>query len=164
MSLVFVAEGRADTSRERSRRSGAVPDPLGPTTRAGRKLARLLDVDSVPESYVTIALVDQWKGRARKGVAPKGVGRGYATHLATSLPKEASLVLIGRNVATAFDLGDQAYLRWRERWFGIGEGTSPAVVRRIVVVPHPQDGRWWGDDRNATKAARFFRALAREER
>jgi hypothetical protein len=59
------------------------------------------------------------------------------------------ILLCGKDVARAFGLNEEPFLRWRV------SGKAAAMV-----IPHPS-GRWWNDDENLRKARRVLRSIGR---
>lgn len=137
--LIFVSEPAPQRNGQR------VPlGALDPHTVVGRKMAALLGVESVPASFGAIALRTSG-ARAR----------AEARALWQTLPDGARVVLVGGQVAHAFDVPPQPL-----RWVAVVHPVQ--IVHEVAFVPHPQDARWWGVPANAHKAQRFLRGLGKE--
>ena len=72
------------------------------------------------------------------------------------------VLLLGSNVAGAFGFFDRPALRWQT--FYHFDGETHRRVGPTALLPHPSGvNLWWNDPENRGRAARFMRALAREE-
>lgn len=162
MQVIFVGEAP-------SREGEKLPDRVGafdPRTRSGKRLANLLGVESVPESFACVNVYDRWPGRTAKGDDfPAGLARKNADALMRSLPNSATLILVGRRVASAFGLVDPTYFEWRDEYVTTDGPQTHGTRRRrrLAVIPHPSAvNRWWNDPRNAAAAARFLGRIGKE--
>jgi uracil-DNA glycosylase len=125
--------------------SSALPAGVPPFAAArggsGRRLAALAGVTSVAAVAETRNLFDVPVGA---GALPREllVGQGHCRPL-----PEGAVVLLGRQVATAYGYERLAPLIWHRR-----------AGRRVAVLPHPSGrNRWWNDARNSARAALFLR-------
>lgn len=136
-----------------------IPSPFNPQTRAGKRLAELLDVTDVARSFGTIAIVDRWPGKATHGrELPSGRARAEAQRIEHSTPEDVRLVIVGRKLARAFEVEDMPYLRWTTRHYDDGR------QRSVAVIPHPSAGtKWWTQPGHAANARRFLGKIAKEE-
>lgn len=126
--------------------------PFDPSTYSGRKLCELAGVERAEELGVVVNLLDRYPGRSRKGSKGDHFFAWKARQIAkkTPLHRFDRVVLVGRNVARSFGVGDRPFLRWFEH-----RGT------KVSIVPHPSGvNHWWNDPRNVRRARRFVRRLA----
>jgi hypothetical protein len=129
-------------------RSGDPSRPL--EGRIGRMLAELagIGIDEYMELTERTNLLGEWTGRA---IGEKGdlwsslAARERAEELVGLFPGRTA-VLLGRNVARAFGLGQVPWLSWTD----LGGG-------RVGVIPHPSGIMlWWNSMENRTMAGRFL--------
>ena len=70
-----------------------------------------------------------------------------------------TVVLLGSNVARAFDCKAFRYFEWYE--IRSSENSLDTVVPLMTVVPHPsQVNRWWNREENRRIAGKFLRTMA----
>lgn len=123
---------------------GPNTDPREPLSgMTGRRLDALC---RAPHDRVN--LLGRWPGRAGKGDAfPMALARPVARSMAPAL-RGRRVVLLGRQVAAAFDL--------RGAWFQWCDGGH----FDYAVAPHPSGvNHWWNDPSNMRRARRFWRAI-----
>ena len=117
--------------------------------RIGKLLAELTGL--TVEDYLRLTerynLLSRWPGKNGKGDAwPADEAAEKAENMTTELTGRRVL-LLGRNVARAFGLGDLPLMTWQE-W---NEG-------KVALIPHPSGiVRWWNDKKNKKEAGDFFR-------
>lgn len=130
-------------------------DPSRPLEgRIGRRLAEMIGVSF--DEYLLIAertnLLTEWTGKKGKGDSWDALAaRERASELRQVFPGRVA-VLLGRNVARAFGLGDLEWLAWMD----FCEGA-------VGAIPHPSGiVIWWNDPANRSRAFEFLReALGR---
>jgi hypothetical protein len=139
---------------------GRTPGPvLG--GRAGRRLAELAGIDDLSEFFELRNLLDRFPGKAGKGDAfPIVEARAAALRLMPEL-NERRVILLGRNVASAFpheSVRTAPYLFW----IRTGDEWSTTTW---LVLPHPSGvNLWWNDPRHVADASALLRRLVDEAR
>lgn len=154
---------------------GQAPGPGGPGAplmgRVGRRLAFLMGV-GFPDEYVELFartnLLDEHPGaRGDKGdLFSVDDARDPADEILELLYDigDSELVLLGKNVASAFGM---TRVEWLKRYdITIGDGDEPPFVTiRVSVVPHPSGvNRWWNDPKNRRAAGTYLRRVAKRGR
>lgn len=139
--IIGQAPGRSAKAGERAL-EGESP------TGSGARLARVMGLDSPSELFDifdTVNLLECWPGsKGGKGDAfPKSAARARAQTLV--FPNHV-IILLGRNVATAFNRAGDPPLKWIQ------------MAGRVAgIVPHPSGiVRWWNAKKNVTAAANFL--------
>lgn len=103
-------------------------------------------------AFERVNLIDRWSGKNGKGDAfPISAARLKAAKVLAAVRSGTRIVVLGRAVARAFDVGlEQAPLM---RWTKIN-GVE------IAVLPHPSGvNLWYNDARNRVCARRFMRSI-----
>ena len=125
------------------------------TGRCGRFLAEMLGLpqEEMLRRFLFINLLPRFPGKAKGGDAfPMDQARVYAEALASFFSRKNSVVLLGRNVAKAFNLGSLDLLSWHHPVQTHGA--------RTAMVPHPSGiNRWYNDEANREKATWFLRSI-----
>ena len=115
---------------------------------AGARLARCMGLESPArlfELFDTVNLLECWPGsKGAKGDAfPRASARMRAQ---TMVFPNRVIILLGRNVASAFDRADAPALKW-----------MTLAGRMAGIVPHPSGiVLWWNSSSNAEAAAAFL--------
>ena len=145
-------------------------DPRRPLEgdRIKRALTGLLGIDEATylREVERVNLLATWAPKESGGEGDafdRALGRAAAACLANGhlrFPSQRHVLLLGRNVARAFDgvwtppsrLADGVPIRWHVR--------NQTVW--VAVLPHPSGvNRWWNDPKNRRAARRFMRRLGR---
>jgi hypothetical protein len=114
----------------------------------------LLGVESVPDAFPCVTLINSWPGRtSHGGKYPRGLARENAAALWGTLPQGSRVLLVGSRTAAAFGANGSHFLGWTHL-------TLEGISRETAAVPHPGN-RWWRDPVNATRGTRFLRAVGR---
>lgn len=118
----------------------------------GDRLARAMGLSNhaeLRERAVVVNLLRRWPGAARKGdLFP--IDRAARAAKRLVLPKQATLLLVGKGVARAFGVDAEFFASTIARGY------------RAFVVPHPSGvSLWWNDPRNRLRATRRMRAIFR---
>ena len=121
---------------------------------SGRRLAALcgMELDEFLAAFERVNLIRRWPGEANgKGDAfPMARARRAAVLRAGAFPG-ARVVLLGRQVAHAFDVYGMKILEWH---------STPAFT--FALCPHPSGVcQWWNEPANVRRARKFWREAAR---
>lgn len=132
-------------------RSGDPSRPL--EGRIGRMLAELagISLDGYMKLTERTNLLGEWLGKAGKGDSWDALAaRERASELEQVFP-DREAILLGRNVARAFGLGDLPWLTWTEKFGG-----------KLALVPHPSGiVMWWNSAANRSAASAFLKEVFR---
>jgi len=127
--------------------------------RAGKKIAELFRISF--EEYLVRThrtnIFPRFQGKVGKGDRfPVDKAKKLVERLI--VPKDVALVLlVGKNVASAFGIRDADYFDRRFLW---SSGNDARVIE-ARIVPHPSGiNRWWNDDKNRRTASRRFKSIA----
>jgi uracil-DNA glycosylase len=124
---------------------------------AGRRLAALccLELEELLDRFERVNLLKTFPGKSGKGDAfPLAEARTAAVGLLSAVAAHRHTILLGSNVARAFQLHRLPLLEWRDAFRDLGSF--------VAVCPHPSGvNRWWNDSANFVRASRFWRDLAR---
>lgn len=135
-----------------------------PKTSAGGRLAAIMGLKRTQylRHFDRVNLLYQFPGRhKRDDKFPVGLARAAAQAMLPLLGGRR-VVLVGRNVSTAFGLGQLPYHVWDEVYCGarqFGPGRADSTVR-IACVPHPSGRcRWYNSEENRLEARTFWEEL-----
>jgi hypothetical protein len=125
--------------------------------RCGPKLAGLLGVqhEDLWSKFEVVNVLDHFPGSAGRGDSfPISEARERAKVLAPGF-EGRRVVLLGRNVARAFDLGAMPFFEW--------QAVDAHGARMLCsVVPHPSGMvHFWNEPENVARAKRFMGSIPR---
>lgn len=127
---------------------------FGPGPGSGARLARLLDLNDVQAYFDTLNLLPLYPGRTSSGADAFPLAEARSRALSVDLSERPFTLLVGRNVARAFNMPWLPYLRWMRYWY-------PGIVGFgwVAVLPHPSGlNRWWNSAENQEAASDFVRS------
>lgn len=134
-----------------------------PKTSAGGRLQHLMGLTRAEymQLFERTNLLHEFPGRhKRDDKFPMAKARLAASTIRPLLTGRR-VVLVGRNVANAFDLGEMQFHRWqsvRARRACIISGCDGMTM--LAVVPHPSGrNHWYNSQGNRDEAARFWQEL-----
>ena len=130
-------------------------DPGNPLTgKTGLRLANYMDLhlEEFLTTFDRANLFDKYPGKNEKGKGdafPIQQATINSFKLLRDNPPDnyRAMILLGKNVAKAFNLKDPEFLKW---------ATTPQGLR-YVVLPHPSGlNRWWNEKSNQKAALKFL--------
>jgi hypothetical protein len=135
---------------------GPRSDPKEPLSgRCGARLAGLccIEVEEFFRRFECVNLIDKFPGKAGKGDRfPVNLARRAALCVSKEFA-DRKVVLLGDNVARAFEVG---------RIYPPG-AFIPMWGGAVCTFPHPSGvSRWWNEPRNVREARHFWSGLALE--
>ena len=123
--------------------------------KAAEKISELAGIHLIDYSRRTtrINVIPVYPG----GIFPSGAARVWAQTLTRIgiFQTDSPVVLLGSNVAKAFDISRAAWFRWTRPIEVLGV----RCITKVVSVPHPSArSAWWQDPHNEVRAERFWQA------
>jgi uracil-DNA glycosylase len=131
------------------------------TGRCGKFLAQLMGIthESMLREFDFTNVLDYWPGKGPGGdLFPIKLAQEEAVKMLPSM-RGRTVVLLGANVARAFQLGKFSYMGW----YAVcnPEDHGDVVVPRLTVVPHPSGRvRFYNSAANRDVVSKFLRSLA----
>lgn len=127
-----------------------------PKTSAGGRLAEIMGLR--PHEYFSaferINLLHQFPGKHKRDDKFPMRDAKIAARAIRPLLRGRTVILVGRNVAQAFEL-DLDFHTWHLDFEQVGTET-PGLVQQIAVVPHTSGRNFWYNDPENMRAAREF--------
>lgn len=131
------------------------------TGKCGRFLAELLGTtqEQMLLDHDFLNVLDRWPGASIKGDKFPIPEAKIAAKRKLEQLRGRVVVLLGHNVARAFECKTFRYFEWYE--IRNPENYADVVVPLLTVVPHPsQVNRWWNREESRMVAEKFLRTLA----
>ncbi len=131
------------------------------TGKCSKFLAELLGTtqEQMLQDHDFINVLDRWPGSSFKGDKFPIPEAKIAARKKLEQLRGKTVVLLGHNVARAFECEKFRYFEWYQ--IRNPENLADTVVPLLTVVPHPsQISRHWNKEENRLVAAKFLRALA----
>lgn len=151
MKLIFVGQAP-------SRETDGKPPFTG---KCGRFLAELMGLtqEEMLRTHEFMNVLDHWPGASFKGDKfPVPEARIAAKKKLEQL-RGRTVVLLGHNVARAFDCKSFRYFEWYE--IRNPENFSEVVVPLMTIVPHPSGvNRYYNDPTKRLIVSKFLRTIA----
>lgn len=113
------------------------------------------------EAFDRANLLNIWPGKAGKGDKFDAVKAGKAAWRMVPKLHKRRVVLLGKNVAKAFNCEDMPLMVWEHRggWKG-----KLQYECEVAVLPHPSGvNRWWNNPKNYARARAFLLEAASQE-
>ena len=151
MKICFVGQSPSRTS------DGQPPF----TGKCGKFLAELMGLtqEEMLRAHDFLNVLDRWPGAGIKGDKFPIPEAKIAAKKKLEQLRGRVVVLLGHNVARAFDCKTFRYFEWYE--IRNPENFSEVVVSLMTVMPHPsQVNHWWNREENRMVAGKFLRTLA----
>lgn len=151
MRILFVGQSPSRTSDGQSPFTG----------KCGKFLAELMGLtqEEMLCTHDFLNVLDRWPGPSIKGDRFPIPEARIAAKKKLEQMRGRAVVLLGHNVARAFDCKKFRYFEFYE--IRNPEHWSEVVVPLMTVVPHPsQVNRHWNVEENRLIAAKFLRTLA----
>lgn len=124
-----------------------------PATSAGGRLARFMGISERDylRAFDRVNLLYEFPGKeGKEDRFPPHLARRAATHMLPLLAGR-QVILVGRNVATAFGYGELEWFTWAEHHLGQGRDRV-----RFGVIPHPSGRCRAYNEAGARERARVF--------
>jgi len=131
------------------------------TGKCGKFLAELLGTtqEQMLLDHDFMNVLDRYPGPSIKGDKFPIPEAKIAARKKLAQLRGRAVVLLGNNVARAFDCRSFRYMEWYE--IRNPDNYADVMVPLMTVVPHPSGiNRWFNREENRLIAAKFLRALA----
>ena len=154
MRLMFVGQSP-------SRETEGLPPFVG---KCGQFLAELMGTtqEQMLLDHDFINVLDHWPGKGLNGDKWPLTEATVAAQKKLESLRGRTVVLLGKNVARAFNKGLWRYLEWYE--IRSPKNLADVVVPAVTIVPHPSGvNRYYNNPDNKAIVSKFLQMLAAKE-